>query len=158
MKVTVDELDADSVKVGDTVVLKASATGEQKYVGRVDQIFPTATKTLVGTTQATVVSMYVSLNNDHNRLKPGYTVNGVIKHKDAKTVSILPYESVLQDTDNKEYVYLIQENRLQKCYVKTGNEMSTGVEIISPDLTGQKVVRDATQVKKPNGLIKVIMN
>lgn len=158
VKVSVNELQADKVKFGDKVVFKASATGEEKYLGRIERIFPTATKTIVGTTQSTVVSMYVTMDNKYERLKPGYTVNGVIKQPVNKTVNVLPYESVLQDENNQEYVYLVFENKLQRCNVKTGNDMKTGVEIISPDLVSQKVVKNASQIKKPDNFVRIVSN
>ncbi len=156
VRMTVNEVDADKVKVGDTVVFKANATSDVKYTGKVERLFPTASKTLVGTTQATVVGLYVKLDKDYQRLKPGYTVNGVIKQPSIGGIFTLPYEAVLQDKNNQEYVYIINGSRVNRCDVKTGKELSNSVEIISPNLINEKIVFNASQIKKPNQLVRII--
>lgn len=158
VRMTVNENDADKLTEGSTVVFKANATGDRKYTGFIEKIFPNATKTLVGTTQATVVSMYVTPSEQYNRLKAGYTVSGVVKQPSKAAIWTLPYEAILQDENNKEYVYLVQGLKLQKCYITTGKEFSEHVEVLTPDLTSQKVVADATQIKKENCFVRIITN
>lgn len=155
VKMTVNELEADKVDVDDEVIFKANATGNETYTGKVSKIFPTATKTLIGTTQATVVSMYVTITSEHARLKPGYSVTGVIKQAAEQTLSIVPYEAIMQDSDNVEYVYIIVDSKLHRCDVETGRELSNGVQILSPSLHGQKIVADAYKVQNPDSLIRI---
>lgn len=158
LKMSVSENDIDGVQKGDTVVFKASATGEQKYVGNVDLIFPTANKTIVGTSQATVVNLYVKLSDYYQALKPGYTVSGVVKSPVARNVYILPYECIMQDADNAEFVYLINGNKVQRCDVTTGMELGDGVEILSPSLVGQRIVLNPGDIKSEDSLIKIMNN
>lgn len=158
IRITVNEADADKVSVGDTVVFKANATSDKKYSGKIERIFPTAAKTLVGTSQSTVVNMYVSITSEHSRLKPGYTVNGVIKQPSQVALATLPYEAILQDENNNEYVYLVNGSKLERCNVKTGKELGNGVEIISPNLNDKRVVSNASDVKSPDALIKIKNN
>lgn len=155
VKMTVNELEADNVQLDDEVIFKASATGNETYIGKVSKVFPTASKTLVGTTQATVVGLYVTITSEHTRLKPGYSVTGVIKQNVEQTASIVPYEAIMQDNDNVEYVYTVVDSKLRRCNVKTGKELANGVQILSPPLQGQSIVADASKVKNPNGLIKI---
>lgn len=155
LKLSVSENDAAKIAVNDDVVFKVSATGNDKYLGKVERIFPTASKTLVGTSQATVVSLYVTIP-DNAALKPGYTVNGVIKSPTTTTAYVLPYECVLQDEKNVEYVYLAYENTVIRCDVKTGLELGEGVEILSPSLQGQRVIVNAADIKSGESLIKII--
>ncbi|WMJ22821.1 HlyD family efflux transporter periplasmic adaptor subunit [Paludicola sp. MB14-C6] len=156
VKMSVNESDIDKVKVGDTVVFKANATKDVKYVGKVERVFPTATKTLVGTTQATVVGIYVDLAENYDKLRPGYTVNGVIHNADKEVVHIIPYEAVLQDAKNKEYVYVIRNSHAERCYIETGRELGDGIEILSPSLFDQAIVKNANDIKRDRGLVKIV--
>lgn len=156
---SVKESDADKLKTGDTVVFKANATSDKKYVGKIQLIAPAAVKTLVGTSQSTIVNFYVSIEGSYSdRLRPGYTVTGVVKQPNDEPVNILPYEAIMQDDNNQEYVYLIHGSRLQRCNVKTGRELSNGIEIVSPSLAAQKIVKDVSAVKDENCLVRAITN
>lgn len=158
VRMTVNESDIDKVGVGDDVVFKASATNDIKYHGQVERLFPTATKTLIGTSQVTVIDLYVKLSERYERLRPGYTVNGVVKRPASDEIYVLPYEAVGQDENDKEFVYLVSDSFSQKCFVKTGRELENGIEILSPQLYGQKVILNSADVKKDNMLIHIVSN
>lgn len=155
LRMTVSEEDADSVQPGDLVVFKARATGDQKYVGSVEKIFPSAQKTLVGTSQQTVVSLYVGLNEDYPRLKPGYSVEGAVKKKDGQTACVIPYEAVLQDDDNQEYVYLYENARAVRRDIVTGLEFTGGVAVASGLSGDELVIQDAAGIPGEHSLVKV---
>lgn len=155
LKMSVSEEQADKVKPGDVVVFKANATDDEKYVGTVERVFPNATKTIVGTSQATVVNFYVELAEDYERLKPGYTVTGVIRKAEPEIVHVLPYEAVLQDENNKEYIYVINQSRVERIYVETGRELPAGIEILSPSLFGKAIVHNASAIKRNNSLVRI---
>jgi len=143
---SVEEGSAAAVSPGDRVVFKAAATGEEKYAGTVTKVFPTASKTLVGTSQQTMVGVYASIQGDTSRLKPGYTVDGVIKEESGGAVLCVPYEAVLQDEANQEYVYLWERSRAVRRNVATGEEFSDCVAVTKGLSKGDLVVRDASSV------------
>lgn len=153
VKLTVEESYADRVQAGDTVVFKAGATGEEKYVGQVTSVFPAANRTLVGTSQQTVVGLYVSIDNGSSRLKPGYSVNGVIKKGSGRAELCVPYEAVLQDDANQEYVYVWERARAVRRDVETGEEFADGVGIVSGLTEQDLVVADASRVPGENSLL-----
>lgn len=155
VKMSVGEEDADTVQKGDLVIFKATATGEEKYVGTVQEVFPTAVKTLVGTSQQTVVSLYVTMNQSYPRLKPGYTVEGAIKKKDGQTAYVIPYEAVLQDDENQEYVYVYQKARAIRKNITTGVEFTDGVAVLSGLGENDLVIQDASVVSGENCLVKI---
>lgn len=155
LKLSVGESDIAKVKNGDTVVFKATASGEQKYLGTVELIFPTASKTLVGTSQATIVNIYVNPQEHYPALKPGFSINGVVKASTESEVKVIPYECIMQDSKNREYVYIANEKSVSRCYLNTGREFSEGVEVISPMLDGQKIIANPTAIKDEGGLIKI---
>ena len=52
---------------------------------------------------------------------------------------MVPFESVRQDKDNVEYVYVYQNGRAVRQDIETGEETSDGVEVLS-GLTGGEIV------------------
>lgn len=155
IRFSVNENDIYNVKNGDTVVFKANATGDKKYTGTVDLIFPTATKTIVGTSQSTVVNLYVTPTEQYEHLIPGYSITGVIKSPITTEVYTLPYECIKQNSSNEEFVYIVNGNKVQQCEVKTGLELPEGVEIVSPNLSSQKIVTDPNLISNEDVIVKI---
>lgn len=146
LHMSVDESDADRIQEGDTVVFRATATGEEKYVGTVSRVFPSATQTISGLTAQTVVGFYVTPVGEYSKLKPGYSVTGVVR-KDAGQPSLfLPYEAILQDESNREYVYLYRDHRACRQYITTGEELSWGTAVLSGVTADDLVIANAADV------------
>lgn len=154
VRLTVSEEYADRVEAGQEVIFRASATGQEKYVGRVERVFPTATQTLVGTSAQTVVGLYVSLMGDYNRLKPGYTVSGVIKDQDPQSALIIPYEAIQQDELNQEYVYVYESGRAVRRNIVTGQELSWGVAVDMGLSEEDAVIQNASAIPGENCLVR----
>lgn len=155
-KMTVEELDADKIELKDTVVFKASATGDVKYTGTVERIFPSATQTISGTSQVTVVGFYVDFDEKYSRLKPGYSLNGVVKKLSDKVVNSIPYEAILQDKDNQEYIYVYDNGHAVRKNVTTGEEFSDTVEITSGINSEDLIIKNAKDIKKENAMVKTV--
>ena len=94
IRMSVAEADADRVEEGDPVVFRATATGQQLYAGRVSRVFPAASQTIAGLSQQTVVGLYVTPEEAADRLKPGYSVTGVIRKGEGEKRLVIPYEAV----------------------------------------------------------------
>ncbi|MEG0693453.1 MAG: HlyD family efflux transporter periplasmic adaptor subunit, partial [Oscillospiraceae bacterium] len=154
VRMTVDEVNADKVEVGNTVVFKASATGDVKYTGKVDRIFPTATKTISGTSQVTVVGLYVRLDAKYSKLKPGYSVNGVVKKQGDVVAMTVPYESILQDETNQEYLYVYESGHAVRKNITTGEEFPDAVQVVQGLVEGDLVIKNAADIKGNNAIVK----
>ena len=157
LKMSVGEDWADQVNAGDSVVFKANATGDENYAGKVERIFPSAVETVVGTSRQTVVGMYVDILGNTSRLKPGYSVNGVIRKPSEKKVMIIPYEAISQDEDNQEYVYIFQKSRAVRRNISTGQEFSYGAEVTA-GLTSQDLLITDASLIPDDGTLAVIKN
>ena len=155
VKILVSEENAEKAAVNDIVVLKATATKNEKYVGHISRIFPTASQTLVGTSTQTTVGMYVSLEGDYSHLKPGYSVTGVIKKELSKKALSLPYEAVLQDGKNQEYVYVYENGRAVRRNIETGEEFSSGVAVVSGIAKEDYVIKNASDISGNNRLVSL---
>ena len=74
-----------------------------------------------------------------NRLKPGYTAKTSIILSEPEMMTLVPYEIINQD-ENGEYVYLLENNKAVKRYIQTGAELSEGIEIISGIKNGDYLI------------------
>ena len=57
------------------------------------------------------------------------SVNAKIRTKTIKNALILPYECILQDKNNKEYVFCIEDGLAKKRFISTGHELDDGIEV-----------------------------
>lgn len=151
----IDELNAEKIRIGDTVVFKAGATGDEKYKATILQINPAATQTISGTSAQTVVTFVSGLSAQSDHLKSGYTINGVVRRKYNEKRLVLPYESIGQDTNNKEYVYIVTKNIAKKKYIETGEELSNGVEITKGISDKDIIVKNASSIAGDECIIKI---
>lgn len=154
VSLTVDENYADMVNEDDIVVFKASATQDKQYYGKVESIFPTAVETITGTSAQTVVGLYVDLLENYDRLKPGYTVTGVIKKLGNVKKLTIPYEAIMQDENNQEYVYVYKDARAVRKDIITGDELEDSVVIENGLSEDDIVIKNAQDIKEENCFIK----
>lgn len=148
IRMSVGEADADRVQEGDTVVFRATATGGTQYAGSIERVFPAATQTISGLSQQTVVGLYVTPEGDTDRLKPGYSVTGVVRKGEGVSALILPYEAILQDDQNREYVYVYRNYRVTKRVITTGEELNWGVAVVDGLEAGEMVAANAAAVRE----------
>lgn len=151
LRMSVEEASAERIQPGDPVLFKAEATGEEVYAGTVTSIFPAASKTLVGASQQTVVGLYVSVDSPA-RLKPGYTVRGVVRQGEETQALLVPYEAIRQDEDGQEYLYVWERGRAIRRDIRTGGDLAGGEAVTGGLSEDDFVIRDAAQVPEENCL------
>lgn len=154
-KVSVKEENIDSIAVGASAVLTGSAFGEDKYEGCVTKIYPAAYKKRNSLTTETVVDVIVTPNRTDHNLKSGYTTKANIIVDTVDFAFTVPYESVLQDTNNREYVYVLEGSKAKKKYIVTGLELSKGFEILEGIDETTLIIANPSNVKE-NSYVKVI--
>lgn len=152
VQLEIGESNINQVAVGDNVIFKAIATEHEKYTGTITTIFPTASKVYQGTTQKTIVGAYVELDEVYENLKPNYNVTGVVKNSTTQAM-VLPYETVQQDGDNNEYVYLYEDGRAVKQIITTGQELPQGVEVLTGVTLSSVVIANSSQVKSAGSIV-----
>lgn len=128
--VTVSEKSASKISPGDEVVLTGEGVGVSSCTGVVTQIYPGTRKEISGTAAQNVVDIEVSIPKDAGEIRPGYSVKAQIFTDQQRQLLVLPYESVGQDQENREYVFVAGENGLEKRFITTGTELSDGVEVV----------------------------
>lgn len=156
IRMTVPEADADSIQEGDPVIFTASATGNEMYTGSISRIFPSASKTIVGTSQQTVVGFYVTPETNTGRLKPGYSVDGIIRTGAEQIGLVIPYEAIRQDDSNQEYVYVIENGRAIRRNIKVGSELTSGAVVMQGLSAADVVVEDASAITQNGMPVRII--
>ncbi len=145
-KIAVNEANIDLVSVGASVVLTGSAFSDEEYDALVTQIYPSAYKKYNALNSETVVDVIVTpISSEHN-LKSGYTTKAKIIIEQIDYAITIPYEAVMQDEENREYVYVLENSRATKRYITTGLELSKGFEVLDG------IDQNTYVIKNPAGL------
>lgn len=132
-KIEVSENDITKVSLGNRVILNGAGLGGENYYGVVSEISPTATTKKDLISQTTTVDVMVDLLDVDNNFRPGLTVTAQIATGDTSEMVLLPYETVSQDENNREFIYQIEQGSPVKKYVTVKNELTDHIEI-SPDI------------------------
>lgn len=156
IRMTVPEADADSIQEGDPVIFTASATGNEMYAGSISRIFPSANQTIIGTSQQTVVGFYVTPEADTGRLKPGYSVDGIIRTGAEQIGLVVPYEAIRQDDSNQEYVYVIENGQAIRRDIEVGSELTNGAVVTQGLSTADAIVEDASAITQSGMPVRII--
>ncbi len=135
------------IEVGQIVEITGSGFENEIYYGEIKSISSSATKIFSGTKQETVVPVVVAINGADNLLKEGYTVEGKIIVEDKISISVLPYESILQDDDGNEFVYVFKDGIAERKDIITGLELSDAVEVISGVNYSENVLLNPDEVE-----------
>lgn len=156
VKLSVNERDISKIKLGQQVSISTDAVQNKLYSGTITQIFPSARKKISGTTQETVVDIIASIDNDNTQdLKPGFSASGKILIENQKEICILPYESILQDDEGIEYVYIYHNKKAIRKNIKTGIETENGIEIIEGISKSDKILLNPSVIKTDNSIVNI---
>lgn len=154
VKVNVPENKIGDVKLGQKVSINGSGFADGKYYGYVSTISPSAKRTFIGTSQETVVEVMVSIENCDQSIKSGYSARVSIQIEEPSKKLILPYQSLAQEDDGTEYVYTVEGGFTKKNIVKTGVELSDGVEIVSGVDADDIIIADPLKIKHEGDLVR----
>lgn len=137
----IGEYDISNLALGQRVLIKTEATGEEELEGEIVFISPTATTTTLGSGNVTyTIRIAIHTPNDRLRLDMSASLSIIIEdHENALTV---PYNAVQTDADNNTYVQTLDDaGNITKVYVTVLMESNYYTEIASDTLKeGQKVI------------------
>ena len=148
VKVAIYEDSIKNVKVGQTAVVTGQAFQNDRYTGTVTYISSSARQKYSGTSSETVVDALITLTDSDDSVKPGLTAKTKIQIGTKSECIIVPYDYVMQDDDNQEYVFLYKKGRAVKCNVETGKEYYDGFEIVSGLSSGDLVIKNPDNIQK----------
>ncbi len=157
VKVSIQESKLKNIKLGQNASVSGTAFDKNKYQGVVSYISPTARQQFNGASSETVVDAIISLTEKDDSLKPGLSAKSRILIGSQPDSIVIPYEYVLQDDENREFVYLYENGRSVKRIVKTGLELSDGFEIVSGLSTGCLVIKNPEKIDKPGQIVRLVL-
>ncbi len=126
VKAFVNESDIAQIYEGQKAVFSTSAYPEREYSAYVTKIYPTARTSVSLSAQETGVDVELLVENPDEYLKAGYTAKVKFITTPLQQVTVVPFEYVLQDEDNQEYVYVVENNRAVRKNIDTQLETQDG--------------------------------
>ena len=153
IKTKIREYDLPEAKLGLPVRIKTDATGDAEFSGVLSYIAPTAIKSATGdlaegNTVEFEAEISIDKQNGENPLKAGMNTQMYIITETVNNVFTVAYNSVHQDVDEKEYIFVKEigvdgKDNIRKIPVVVGVESDYLVEISSPELEEGMMVLDA---------------
>lgn len=137
VEVNIGEGDSRELALGQTVEISGTSFAGT-YTGTVSKIAP-AGKLVSGSQPQTVIPVEIAVEGNPP-IKPGVSaeVNIVtIEHPDAL---VLPYEAVIEDEEGQEWVFVVQEGKVEKRQVTMGVGNELYREVLSGVSAGEEVV------------------
>lgn len=139
---SIEEYDAPLVEVGQKVVMTSDGLEGKEYTGTVTRVNDSAqdTSTIMGT--ETAVPIEISVDNPDGVLKPGYTLDLEITVVDKQDVLTVSSSAVMTDAkEGIEYVYVVEDDKITRREVTTGETNDTEIEIVTGLSEGEEVIR-----------------
>ena len=109
----------------------------------------------MGTHEETVVDVCASIDNLDEEVKAGYTINAKIVVEKEKEINVVPYEAVMQDENETEYVYVFANGMAVRKDIETGVELTDGVEVLSGVSQDEPIIFTPNKVKKDGTRVKI---
>ncbi len=130
VKTMIPEQYSSKIQEGESAEITAEAFVETVYSALIECIYPVAkyVPSLTGVGE-TYIEAVISIQNPDGLLRPELNVNTKITSDTIKNAITLPYECIMQDDNNREYVFCVKNGIAKKCYVDIGFELDEEVEI-----------------------------
>ena len=136
--ISIPQSQADTVYEGCQAVIRCNGQTKE-YRGTLTKLYPTAENSGAG--EAAVTAEVTILDGDGS-LRDGYVAKVELLLEEERQVVMVPFESVRQDRDNVEYVYVFQGGKAVRRDIETGVETADGVEVLSGLSPGEIVLFD----------------
>jgi len=143
-KISLNEIDAAKVKVGQEAILTFDALPDLKFKGKIIEI------STVGKEEQGVVSydVKISLEEENKEIKPGMSVNAEIIVDRKENVLLVPNSAIKSDRMGK-YIEVVKDNKIEKRYIKTGISNDEFTEVLEGIKEGEIVIiRTLSQTAK----------
>lgn len=145
--VSVSQYDAIQISQGQRATVRIKGL-DKAYEGTVTGIGEAAEISMTGTSKEAKVKIEIAISNPDDKIKAGYESDVDIILKETKNATAVSFEALQQDKEGKSFIYVVQNNRAVKRYVKTGTETEFDIQV----LEGLK--ENETYIKNPPASIK----
>jgi HlyD family secretion protein len=143
-KISLNEIDAAKIKVGQEAILTFDALPDLKVKGKIIEI------STVGKEEQGVVSydVKISLEEENKEIKPGMSVNAEIIVDRKENVLLVPNSAIKSDRMGK-YIEVVKDNKIEKRYIKTGISNDEFTEVLEGLNEGEIIIiRTLSQTAK----------
>ena len=144
---TVNEADILNVKEGQKAVITTTATGDEKFTGKVDRVVNISSQSVNPMTGANENSGYtaeITLDSSDSTLLIGMTAKVKIILDERSDVLAVPYDAIIEDKDGNLSVFVAEGNgnsyTAKKVSVEKGLETNYLTEITSSDIKDGDIV------------------
>lgn len=149
----VSQYDAVNIKLGQNADIKVKGLNKT-YTGSVTKIGNIAESVVTSGSQEYKVTIEITLKNPDSSLKPGYEADADIMLTQKQNVLAVNFESVLQDSSNKKYIFVVAaDGTAKKRYVKTGLETDFDIEIVSGLSKGERYITNPPDTLKDGEMV-----
>jgi membrane fusion protein (multidrug efflux system) len=145
----VPEVNIARIRVGSTVIARSSAFGDRRFQGRIaviDTRIDTATRT---------VRVISEFDNPDEALKPGLFMTVEVEMQRRDDALLIP-EEALDPLGERNYVYVIRDNRARRVEVRLGQRLPGEVEIVSGLNAGEPVVVRGIQRLRNDAPVRIV--
>ncbi|MDE7389894.1 MAG: HlyD family efflux transporter periplasmic adaptor subunit [Lachnospiraceae bacterium] len=128
VQLNISERDISKIKLGQSVQVYCKAV-KKKLKGTVISIGSSAKQSSTTAGKETTVSVVVSVDDECEELKCGYSAVCTIIVSQKENALLIPYSSLGADENGDEFVYIYSDGKIEPHYVMCGKEYSNGQEI-----------------------------
>ncbi|SDJ93659.1 efflux RND transporter periplasmic adaptor subunit [Natronincola ferrireducens] len=156
IEINVSEYDIAKVEVGQEVEIETDALSGTTFKGFVERVAPVAKRLATGQTTETVIPVTIKVKENHELLKPGFSVKTKIISQQKEDVLVIPFDAIILEQNGAKIVFVVREDILHKVEVQTGIESDFDIEIIRGLEVGDKIVLNPSMTLTEG--MKVIVN
>ena len=152
IQINVVEKDIPKIKVGQNVKIDCKAVSDILY-GTVNSIGNSAKQTTTTTGKETTVNVIIGIDDSNEEIKSGYTAACAITVSEKENTLLVPYSSIGANENGKNFVYIMNDGKIEKRYVTCGAEYNNGLEIKNGLNSGDIIVYDSSTVENPDSTV-----
>ncbi len=142
----ISESGISDIKKGQKALVTGSGFKGKSYDATVTKIGDKAQKNSALSSKAVAVEVTLKIDKPDAALKSGFTAKAQIFTDAPSKKTVVPYAAVMQDNDG-EYVFVCENEKAVKKYIKTGLELENGYEVIQGLNAGDNVVTSPKAIK-----------
>ncbi|MHB1391659.1 MAG: efflux RND transporter periplasmic adaptor subunit [Clostridia bacterium] len=147
VKLEVSQYDSVNISNGQNAVIRVKGI-DSEYKGTVTSIGEAAIRSNEGLNKEAKVEVEVTLDNPDNRIKVGFEADIEITLKESPKSLAVSFESILDEKDGRKYLYVVEENKAVKRFIKAGIETDFEIQILEGLKAGEQYIKNPTAALK----------
>ncbi|MFI3115471.1 MAG: HlyD family efflux transporter periplasmic adaptor subunit [Clostridia bacterium] len=130
-KISISEKNIKEIMLGQSVTISGDSFDDIIY-GQIAQIMPytTASFDLLNNSSSVQIEAIVEIENLSKNIIIGCSIEAKINVDEKKNALTIPFEAIYQE-NLQEYVYIVQNDEIEKREIVTGYEVSQNIEVLS---------------------------